>query len=218
MEKHKHTKSHSDKHGEKKDDNMPSQKFEDGFIENPIISEDAQLPSPENVAELHDQIATLSKALKEAQEKVDNHWDRLLRKEADFQNVQKRAQEDVEKARKFAIERFAGELLEVVDSLEQGLTFAENGKASVEDLIQGMKLTHSVLLNALDKQEVKPINPEGEVFNPAFHEAISIQETKDVPPNRVVAVVQKGYMLNNRLLRPARVVVSRAPASETTTK
>ncbi|MBN9288075.1 MAG: nucleotide exchange factor GrpE [Gammaproteobacteria bacterium 39-13] len=212
MEKHKHNKSHTDKPGTQ-DENMPSQRFEDSPLGS-NISEAAELPSPDNINELHDQIATLSKALQEAQEKVDSHWDRLLRKEAEFQNVQKRAQEDIEKARKFAIERFAAEVLAVVDSIEQGLVFAENGKASVEDLTQGMKLTHTVLLNALDKQGIQPVDPkQGDAFNPAYHEAISIQETSDVPPNRVMAVVQKGYMLNERLLRPARVVVSRAPAS-----
>lgn len=213
MEKHKHSKAHGGKH-EMEDKDMPSQRFENSPSESRIISEDAQLPSPDNIDELHDQIATLSKALQEAQEKVASHWDRLLRREAEFQNLEKRSQEDLEKARKFAIERFAAELLEVMDSLEQGLSFAEQGKVSVEDLLKGMQLTHSVLLNALDKQGIKTIAPEiGEAFNPTYHEAISIQQTAEVPPNQIVAVVQKGYMLNNRLLRPARVVVSRAPAS-----
>lgn len=201
MSEHKSKKPHHDKDGGY-DEKSP--------VESEVLSEDVGLPSPDNQAELHDQISTLSKALQEAQDKVADYWDRLLRKEADFQNLQKRSQEDIDKTRKFAIERFASEILQVLDSLEQGLHFAQNGKASTESLLEGMKLTQSVLINALDKQGIQPINPEGEVFDPTFHEAISVQETNEVPGNRVLVVVQKGYMLNNRVLRPARVVVSKA--------
>ena len=197
-----------------KDDNMPSSRFEDdNLLGSGLASDDAGLPSPENKTELHDQIATLSKSLQEEQEKVAAYWDRLLRREAEFQNLQKRMQDEVEKTRKFAIDRFAMEMLDVLDSLEHGINFAQGDQASAQSLLEGMKMTQNILLNALDKQGIQPIAPQpGEAFNPSFHEAISVQETTEMPSNQVVAMVQKGYMLNNRLLRPARVVVSKQPA------
>lgn len=210
MSEHKSKKPHPD--NKNKEENVPSQRFEDdNLLGSRIISEEASLPSPDNTTELHIQVDTLSKALSEMQEKVADYWDRLLRKEADMQNLQKRMQDEIEKTRKFAIERFASEILQVLDSIEQGLNFAQSGNVTTETLMEGMKITQSVLMNSLDKQGIVVINPEGEAFNPTFHEAISVQETTEVPPNKVLVVVQKGYMLNNRLLRPARVVVSKAP-------
>lgn len=185
-------------------EDTPSQRFTEDFP----VKED-HLLAPDDNKELHDQIEVLSKTLKETQEKAEGNWERLVRKEAELQNLIKRAEQDVENARKFAIERFAGEMLQVLDSLDQGLAYSQTDGITVEHLVEGIKLTHSVFMNAMDKQGIKPIEPAiGEVFNPAFHEAISIQQTADVEPNRIMAVVQKGYMLQNRLLRPARVVVS----------
>ncbi|MBS0289362.1 MAG: nucleotide exchange factor GrpE [Proteobacteria bacterium] len=206
-------KKSQDKHP-KSPDAGPSQRYEDdNLLASRVVSADAGLPSPEHVEELRRQIESLNATIQAEQEKVAAYWDRLLRKEADLQNLQKRMQEEVEKTRKFAIDKFALELLEVQDSLEHGLNFAKNGQVEAQHLLEGMNMTHRILMNALEKQGIQIINPEGEAFNPAFHEAISVQETNDVPPNQVLAVVQKGYTLNNRLLRPARVVVSRAPAS-----
>ncbi len=210
MSDHK-KKPHDHPHQSK--DDMPSQRFEDGKATENLFSDDAILPSPDDIKELHRQVETLGASLKEEQEKAATNWDRLLRKEADLQNLQKRSQEEIEKTRKFAIEKFASEILEVLDSMEHGLNFASEGKVDAANLLEGMKMTHNILVNALDKQGIKPINPINEAFNPSFHEAISVQETKDVPPNQVLAVVQKGYLLNGRLMRPARVVVSRAPTS-----
>lgn len=213
MAPHKSNKFPTDKPNKPSEEKTPAQRFEDDehLLGTRVLPEDVSLPSPDNVNELHYQIETLTKSLKEAQEKADSHWERLLRKEAEFQNLQRRMQQDVDNTRKFAIERFAAEILEVLDSLERGLNFSQNNQATVKDLMEGMGLTHSVLLNALDKQGIKPIDPaEGEAFDPTYHEAIAMHDTNDIPPNRVVKVVQKGYMLQNRLLRPARVVVSRA--------
>lgn len=193
----------------KSGEDTPSARFEEDFP----IAED-HLIAPDNVNELHDQIAVLSKTLQETQEKADGNWERLVRKEAELQNLIKRSEQDVENARKFAMERFAGEMLQVLDSLDQGLAYSQSNQLTVDHLVEGIKLTHSVFMNALDKQGIIAVDPvAGDVFNPAFHEAISIQETNDLEPNRIVAVVQKGYMLQNRLLRPARVVVSKAPTS-----
>ncbi len=185
-------------------EDAPSQRFTEDF---PVKEEN--LLAPEDNKELHDQIEVLNKTLRETQEKADGNWERLVRKEAELQNLIKRAEQDVDNARKFAIERFAGEMLQVLDSLDQGITYSQSDNITVDHLVEGIKLTHSVFMNAMDKQGIKPVEPAvGEVFNPAFHEAISIQQTSDVEPNRIMAVVQKGYMLQNRLLRPARVVVS----------
>ncbi len=187
---------------------MPSQRFEE---DNTLATTAApEEPTAQEYQALQQQLETLTQSLKEAQDKAESHWERLLRKEAEYQNGLRRAEQDVENARKFSIEKFAGEMLQVLDSLGQGASYAENGQASVKDLIEGMKLTESVILSVFEKFNITPIDPLGEAFNPAFHEAISMQETNEVPPNQVVMVVQKGYMLHNRLLRPARVVVSKA--------
>lgn len=189
-------------------EDVPSARFEEDF---PISQELS--PAPDAKA-LIDEIENLTQGLKEVQEKADSNWERLVRKEAELQNLIKRSEQDVDNARKFGVERFAGEMLQVLDSLDQGLAYSQTDNITIEHLVEGIKLTHSVFMNALDKQGIKPIDPApGEAFNPAFHEAISIQETTELEPNRIVAVVQKGYMLQNRLLRPARVVVSKQKTS-----
>jgi len=178
-----------------------------------VQNEEEQLLPPEaDKPVLHEQIETLSKSLAEYQEKAQDSWDRLLRKEAELQNVQKRAQQDIENAKKFAIERFAQDLLQVLDSLEHGVNYAQTGQTAVKDLHDGMVLTQSILKNTMENHAIKEIDPEvGATFDPHFHEAISMQETKEMDPNRIVQVVQKGYVLQSRLLRPARVIVSKAP-------
>lgn len=193
----------------KKDDNKVSQRFDDAFASefNPLEQENG---SSNQKSALENEIESLKKELAEAQEKVSNHWERLVRKEADLQNTQRIATQESEKARKFAIKSFAGELLEVLDSLEQGLGFTENGQTSVEHLREGMKMTQSVLQNALQKHGVTPVAPEvGDAFDPTYHQALATQETNEMEPNRIMAVIQKGYMLHHQLLRPARVLVSK---------
>lgn len=140
------------------------------------------------------------------QAKADENWDRYLRAAAELENVRKRAARDVENARKFALERFAREILAVKDSLEMGLAAAE--KASVESLLEGSAATLQILSNTLQQFGILEVNPEGEPFDPEFHEAISMQPSSDVEPGSVVTVVQKGYSLNGRLLRPAMVIVA----------
>jgi molecular chaperone GrpE len=198
----------------KKDDTQSEvpTSFEDAMGPADTIDDDRLLPSPEDLATLQEEIATLSQALKEAQDKATNYWERLIQKEADLQNMLRRAQQDTDKARNFAIEKFASELLAVIDSLEQGMHHGQNLETvNVQDLVEGMRLTHSILLNIFDKEGIQIIDPINEPFNPTFHEAISIQETTEAKPNTVLMVVQKGYILHQRLLRPARVVVSKAP-------
>lgn len=147
--------------------------------------------------------------LTDARSKADEHWDQCLRLQAEIENMRKRNERDLANAHKFALERFAGELLPVKDSLEMGLLAADDS-VDVAKLKEGSELTLKMLSNALEKYNIKEINPLNESFNPEYHEAISVQERGDVAPNTVVTVVQKGYLLNDRLIRPAMVIVSRS--------
>jgi molecular chaperone GrpE len=144
---------------------------------------------------------------------VDEHWNQCLRLQAEIENLRKRAERDLANAHKFALEKFASELLPVRDSLEMGL-LAVGDNADVEKLKEGSELTLKMLSNALEKFNIKEINPLNESFNPEYHEAMSVQEREDVAPNTVVTVVQKGYLLNDRLIRPAMVIVSRGGATQ----
>ena len=147
--------------------------------------------------------------LQEALSKAEDHWNQYLRTAAELENVRKRAARDQENARKYGIEKFAGELLTVLDSLEAGLEVGAN--ASAEDLLAGEEATLNLLRSTLEKHGVSEVDPEGEVFNPALHEAMSMQPSTTAEPGSVLTVVQKGYDLNGRLLRPARVIVAMEP-------
>jgi molecular chaperone GrpE len=152
---------------------------------------------------------TLEAELAEARAKADEHWNGYLRAVAETDNVRKRAQRDVEAASRYAIERFAAELLEVRDSLELGL--AAGATAEPARLLEGMEATLRLLNRAFEKSGLAVVDPAGQPFNPEFHEAMATQPTADQPAGTVLAVVQKGYLLNGRLLRPARVLVAREP-------
>ncbi len=151
-------------------------------------------------------------ALAEAQAKADENWDKYLRLAAELENVRKRAERDVEKAHKFALERIVADLLEVRDSLEMAL--AAEGGPSIESLKEGSEATLKLLLGTLQRFGIEELDPHGEPFDPNHHEAISMQPSDDVEPGSVVTVFQKGYALNGRLLRPARVVVASEPVDE----
>ncbi len=144
--------------------------------------------------------------------RADENWDKYLRAAAELDNVRKRAARDGEQARKFALERFATELLAVRDSLEMGLQAAET--ADVATLLEGSRTTLKQLAATLERFGVVELDPAGEPFDPTVHEAMTTQPSTEVEPDTVLTVFQKGYMLNGRLLRPARVVVAAAPASE----
>ncbi len=154
--------------------------------------------------------------LQDAQAKADQHWNQLLLARAETDNVRRRAERDVESAHKFALEKFVRELLPVKDSLELGLAAAEGEQAELAKIREGMELTLKVFTIALEKFGVQVVDPapKGDKFNPEFHQAMAMQETRDVEPNTVLTVYQKGYLLNERLIRPAMVVVSRAVAGQ----
>ena len=148
---------------------------------------------------------TPADALEALQAKAEEHWDRYVRAAAEVENVRKRAVRDVEKARKYALEGFGRDLLAVVDSLEMGLA-VEN--ADAEALREGSEATCKLLKTTLERFGIAEVDPEGEPFDPEFHEAMSMQPSDTVEPGSVVNVIQKGYALNGRLLRPAMVIVA----------
>ncbi len=147
-----------------------------------------------------------------AEERAKNHWEQYLRALAEVDNVRKRGARDLESTRLFAVEKFAQDLIAVKDSLELGIaTFQKEAaaKADVASLVEGQNATVRLLAKAFEKAQIEEVDPQGAPFNPELHEAMMAQPS-DAPPNTVIAVIQKGYQLNGRLLRPARVVVSAA--------
>src|SRR5690554_892788 len=145
--------------------------------------------------------------------KIQEYQDQALRAQAEMQNVRRRAEIDVEKAHKFALEKFVKELLPVVDSLEKAVESTE-GQEDASELVasirEGVEMTLSLFMSSLKKFNVEQVNPVGEPFDPQQHEAMSMVPAPDAEPNSVVAVVQKGYLLNGRVVRPAMVVVAKA--------
>ena len=153
--------------------------------------------------------AELTAMLEDARGKADEHWDQCMRLQAEIDNLRKRSERDLANAHKFALDRFTSELLPVRDSLEMGLAAFDTENTDKHK--EGVELTLQMLTTAMEKFDIREVNPQNETFNPDFHQAISTQERGDVAPNTVVTVVQKGYLLNERLIRPAMVIVSRAP-------
>ncbi|PPI84237.1 nucleotide exchange factor GrpE [Marinobacter maroccanus] len=147
------------------------------------------------------------------QAQVQEFQEQMLRSQAEMQNVRRRAEIDVEKAHKFALEKFVKELLPVADSLEKAVESTEGHEDSgdaVASIREGVEMTLSLFMSSLKKFNVEQINPVGEPFDPQHHEAMSMVPAPDAEPNSVVAVVQKGYLLNGRVVRPAMVVVAKA--------
>jgi molecular chaperone GrpE len=176
-------------------------------IDNPSADTcvDADSPADAPAGDQND----IEAALAEQQNRADENWDKYTRAVAELDNVRKRAGREVEKAHKFALERFSGELLAVKDSLELGLAAGE--VADVESLKEGSEATLKLLGSVLEQFGVSEVDPEGEPFDPELHEAVVMQPSADMEPGSVLSVFQKGYTLNGRLLRPARVVVATDP-------
>lgn len=150
--------------------------------------------------EAREQLARVEKALAEAD----------LRAQAEVQNMRRRAEREVEQARTFALEKFAGEVLGVADSLERGLSALDPQDEALKPAREGLELTRKVLLDVFARHNLEQIDPQGQPFNPEQHEAMTLVPAPDAEPNTVIDVLEKGYVLNGRLLRPARVVVSKA--------
>jgi molecular chaperone GrpE len=169
-------------------------------------------PSGAEAADLRTAPPEAPSALAAAEAKAAENWNSYLRAVAELDNYRKRTEREIENARKYAVERFAQELVTVGDSLEAGIAAAAANPGPA--LLEGAKGTLKQLQRAFDKAGIKVIDPEGQPFDPAWHEAMVAQESRDVPPNTVLSVIQKGYSLNGRLLRPARVIVSKAPGGD----
>lgn len=152
----------------------------------------------------------LAAKLAEAEARAREHWDQLLRTRAEMDNLRRRTERELENAHKFALERFAQELLAVRDSLEMGLAAAQDESADVASLREGTELTLKMLISLMEKFAIREIHPLDEPFDPEKHQAMSMLEAPDKAPNTVINVMQKGYTLNDRLIRPAMVVVSKA--------
>ena len=157
-----------------------------------------------------DEEPSLEEVIAELQGEVAAARDQALRAQADAQNVKRRAEQDVEKARKFALEQFTKELLPVVDNLERALEAASGEDEAIKPIAEGVELTLKSFLDAMGRFKIECIDPQGEPFDPNLHQAMSMVENDEVEPNSVIAVMQKGYTLNGRLVRPAMVMVSKA--------
>jgi molecular chaperone GrpE len=153
----------------------------------------------------------VARQLEQANDKAQEHLDKLMRVMAEMDNLRKRHERDLESAHKFALERFANELLQVRDSLELGHQAAQDEQVGVQTLREGTELTLKLLGDVMQKFGVEQVDPSGLPFNPEQHQAMSMMPSPEHEPNTVVQVVQKGYLLNGRLLRPAMVIVSSAP-------
>jgi len=184
--------------------------------ENKHSHEDDVKSSPEDLTEeeldaADNAIGELEKEMDEAQAEQEKLRDQLIRMHAQIENIKRRAEKDVSSAHKYAAEKFVRELLPVVDSLEQaletGLDVASDDSA--KHMQEGIELTMKMLLSALEKMGVKQMNPLHEPFDPIHHEAMTMAPTNDHAPNTIVTVVQKGYLMHDRVVRPARVVVAK---------
>lgn len=165
---------------------------------------------PEDPEALKERVRDLESKVNELEETVSSYWDQALRAKAEGENARRRAEKDVEQARKYALEGFLKELLPVKDSLEMALQVEISGEEGAQKLHKGVEMTMGMLDEVLQKQGVEEINPFEEVFDPNYHQAMTTVETEG-EPNRVVSVMQKGYLLNGRLVRPALVEVSVRP-------
>ena len=163
-------------------------------------------PILDEAAEIFDNTARIA-ALEEELAKTR---DQALYAQAEMMNIKRRAEQDVEKAHKFALEKFVSELIPVVESLEKGIENAEQAEGQHATMLEGMRLTHKQLLGALAKFTVEQVDPVGQPFDPNFHQAISMVPNPDMEPNTVMEVFQKGYTLHGRVIRPAMVVVAKA--------
>ncbi|WP_017347819.1 nucleotide exchange factor GrpE [Pantoea sp. A4] len=159
-------------------------------------------PRDERIAQLEAELAQAQGGVRDAQ----------LRAQAEIENIRRRTEMDIEKAHKFALEKFSNELLPVIDSLERALEVADKDNEQLASMLEGIELTLKGLLGAVRKFGVEVVGQPNEPFNPEVHQAISMIESADVAPNHVLFVMQRGYTLNGRLLRPAMVTVAKAKA------
>lgn len=200
------------------DKNEPTQAPEDAVEQ--VVSEEVELEqgADEQGLDWKAYADELEAKLSAAEATIEAQKDSVLRAKADGENARRRAEQEIDKARKFALEKFAGELLNVVDNLERATLAADAENEAVKSLLEGVEMTHKSFITTFEKFGLETLDPQGEAFNPEHHQAMSMQESDEVAPNTVLAVMQKGYVLNGRLLRPAMVMVSRGGSSSVDTQ
>ncbi|EGQ7995400.1 nucleotide exchange factor GrpE [Vibrio vulnificus] len=178
-------------------------------VEVEAVGTDADIEWNEEADESAAKIAELEAALLASEARVKEQQDSVLRAKAEVENMRRRTEQEIDKARKYALNRFAEELLPVIDNLERAIQAADAESEAVKPLLEGVELTHKTFVDVVSKFGLKEINPEGQPFNPEWHQAMSIQESPDHEPNTVMFVMQKGYELNGRVIRPAMVMVAK---------
>ena len=180
-------------------------------VEAEDLAETTVLPEDYDLGAEAEEELSPEDALAKAEASAEDNWNKYLRIVAEMDNLRKRHTRDLENARRYGVEGLAAELLTVADSLEMAL---ETGtEAPAESLLEGGRATLKQLQTAMEKYGVTVISPEGEPFDPELHEALTVQESDTAEPDTVLTVVQRGYQLNGRLLRPARVIVAKEPAA-----
>ena len=191
------------------EDNQNPEESVDSLEQN--NSESAEGQQSEELS-FEEQVAALGDQLNSALKQADSHKDTALRAKAETENIRRRAEREVANASKFALERFAKEILGVVDSLEKALEQPPENEAQ-SAIHEGIELTYKLLLDTLNKFNIEQISPLGESFDPGLHEAMVMQESDEHEPNSVMMVVQSGYQLHGRLIRPARVIVAKGKSA-----
>lgn len=201
----------------KKDEVLQEEELHQEQVASAEAEQVADELSPEAMA--LSRIEELEAALAASEAKVKDQQDAVLRARADVENMRRRSEQEIDKARKFALEKFAGELLPVIDNMERALEVADKEDETIKPMVEGVELTLKTMTDTVEKFGLKAINPLGEAFNPEFHQAMSMQESAEHAPNTVMMVLQKGYELNGRVVRPAMVMVSKAaPGSNVDTQ
>ncbi|HFQ4900381.1 TPA: nucleotide exchange factor GrpE [Vibrio vulnificus] len=178
-------------------------------VEVEAVGTDADIEWNEEADDSAAKIAELEAALLASEARVKEQQDSVLRAKAEVENMRRRTEQEIDKARKYALNRFAEELLPVIDNLERAIQAADAESEAVKPLLEGVELTHKTFVDVVSKFGLKEINPEGQPFNPEWHQAMSIQESPDHESNTVMFVMQKGYELNGRVIRPAMVMVAK---------
>lgn len=180
-------------------------------IEESEQKQNLEMDNDEDVEQIEEiSFEDLEKQLKQTEKKAEENWDKAVRTQAAMENLKRRTQKDLENAHKYGLEKFAKELLSVIDSLELGIQASTSDDPEVIALRQGSELTIKQFEAVFAKFNIEALDPIGEAFNPELHQAMTMQPNTDVEPNTVLNVFQKGYILNGRLIRPAMVVVSKA--------
>lgn len=182
--------------------------------QNQDVEAETEASSTESTETEEMTVESLQAKLAEVQEKADDNFDQLMRARAEMENIHRRSERELANAHKYALEKFAVELLPVIDSMEMGVAAAMDENADVSKLREGTEMTLKMFETAIEKFGIKSVHPHGEAFNPEHHQAMTMIDSPEHKPNTIIDVMQKGYLLNERLVRPAMVVVSSAKSGK----